>query len=149
MTNDESGSAHGRRGSFVRWIFVAAAVAGILGAVFEGFGVIDAVRSRTPPADEVSAGTSSAPARANGDEQFVQAGQCVRDIGTAGSTVLVIAACGPDTRRVVARVEGAVDGEKQVRAVCEQAAPGFADYHYSNWEKNSDYVDVVFCLGPA
>ncbi|TQJ20916.1 hypothetical protein FBZ33_1124 [Micromonospora sp. A202] len=33
--------------------------------------------------------------------------------------------------------------------MCEAQAPAFIDYHYLNWTKRSDYLDVVFCVTPA
>lgn len=141
---DGSGSTSGRLRSFLLWLGAAAAVAGIVGVTFE---MIDRFGSDAAPSSGTSAATG--PAVANGDEQFVQAGQCVRNTGTEESPVLVIAPCGPGTQRVVARVEQAIDDEEQAESVCQQAAPDFADFHYSNWAKRSDYVDVVFCLGPA
>ncbi|MFI6266004.1 hypothetical protein [Micromonospora sp. NPDC051006] len=79
----------------------------------------------------------------------MQAGQCVRNVGDADTMVYEIATCGPETRRVLARIEQAVTDEAQAGALCAAQALGFTDYHYSNWAKRSGYLDIVFCLGPA
>ncbi|MGN9776802.1 LppU/SCO3897 family protein [Micromonospora sp. H33] len=151
--DDENASPPGRRRSFLRSLGTLGVIFGIVAAIATTVGVvfqvIERVGSDTSSPANVSAGDRHTALRANGDEQFVQVGQCVRDVGDAESPVYEIADCGPGTQRVVARVEQAVDDEKQAGAVCEKAAPDFVDFHYSNWEKRSDYVDVVFCLRPA
>ncbi|WP_327042923.1 hypothetical protein OG400_13685 [Micromonospora ureilytica] len=149
--DDETGSTASRPlRAVLRWLAAAAAIAGIVGVVFQ---VIEWAGSRATPAAEPSAGASptvvTPTAKANGDEQFVQAGQCVRNAGDAASVVYAIAPCGPGAWRVLARIEQVVVDEAQADAVCEAQAPGFIDYHYSNWTKRSDYLDVVFCVAPA
>ncbi|MET8349455.1 hypothetical protein [Micromonospora sp. NPDC005206] len=149
--DDETGSTSGRLRAVLRWLGAAAALAGIVGVVFQ---VIEWVGSRDTPSAEASveaSPTSAAPptARANGDEQFVQVGQCVHNVGDAASVVYEITPCGSGTWRVLARIEQAVANEAQADALGEAQAPGFADYHYSNWAKRSGYLDVVFCVSPA
>ncbi|MBQ1075218.1 hypothetical protein KBX06_18895 [Micromonospora sp. C31] len=146
MTDDENESDRGPWRPILRWLGAAAAIAGIVGMVFQ---VIEWAGSRTPPTTQVGAGASAPAEKANGDEQFVQAGQCVRNVGDAESPVLKIASCGQGTQRVVARIEQAITDETQADALCGEKAPGYADFHYSNWGKRSDFVDVVFCLVPA
>lgn len=144
---DENRPSRGRRlWALFAWLGAASAVAGILSLVFQ---VIDRDSPATPPTTQVSGAAVVPTVTANGDEQFLQAGQCVRNVGSTESPVFTIAACGPDSQRVVARVERAITDEAQARALCEREAADFTEFHYSNWEKRSDYVDVVFCLGPA
>ncbi|MCG5452593.1 hypothetical protein [Micromonospora hortensis] len=149
--DDETGSTTSRPlRALLRWLGAAAAIAGIVGVVFQ---VIEWAGSRATPEVRSSAGASptvaTPTAKASGDEQFVQAGQCVRNVGGVATVVYEIATCGPGTWRVLARVEQAVVDEAQADAVCEAQAPGFAEYHYSNWTKRSDYLDVVFCVAPV
>lgn len=112
---------------------------------------IDASAPHTRVADAGSPDTPGGPATptANGDEQFIQAGQCVRNIGDAENMVLKIADCDSGTLRILARIAQAITYDYQADALCGREAPSYTDYHYSNWEKRSDYIDIVFCLGPA
>ncbi|WP_406059001.1 hypothetical protein [Micromonospora sp. NBC_00860] len=149
--DDETGSTASRPlRALLPWLGAAAAIAGIVGVVFQ---VIEWAGSRATPTAKPSAGASptvaTPAAKANGDEQFVQAGQCVRNAGDTASVVYKIAPCDRGTWRVLARIEQVVVDEAQADAVCEAQAPGFIDYHYSNWTKRSDYLDVVFCVAPA
>ncbi|MER7415534.1 hypothetical protein ABT346_01910 [Micromonospora peucetia] len=146
MDDENEPGRGGRLRALLRWLGAAAAIAGIVGAAFQ---VVEWAGARTESTEPVGAGASVRATKANGDEQFVQAGQCVRNIGTTESPVLKITTCGPGTQRVVARIEQAITGEDQANTLCGDEAPDFTDFHYSNWGKQSDFVDVVFCLGPA
>jgi hypothetical protein len=80
------------------------------------------------------------------DDRVLQVGQCVRNLGDARKPLMKIAACGPGTMRVLARIEKKFTGDAEADAGCRQQAPGFTDYHFSSWTENPG-VSVVFCLG--
>ncbi|MFG1888448.1 hypothetical protein ACGFIR_11340 [Micromonospora sp. NPDC049051] len=148
--DDESEPGRGWVRALFRWLGAAAAIAGIVGLVFQ---MIEWADSRNPPppvpTTSVDAGAPTSTVKANGDEQFVQAEQCVRIVRQAETLVLKAAPCGNGTQRVLARIERPVTDEGQAIELCKAEAPDYVDFHYSNWEKRSDFVDVVFCLAPA
>lgn len=151
MDDEVESAASGRKLSVIlRWLAATAAVAGIVGVVFQ---VIEWVGDRTPSPPQASASVSPSgpggPVRADANEQLIQVGQCVRNVGDAETPVLAVAPCEIGTLRVVARVEQVIADEDEAQAVCQRARPDFTDYHYSNWAKRSDYADIVFCLRPA
>lgn len=133
--------------TILRWLGAAAAIAAIVGAVFQ---VIEWAGSRSAPSGQVTGGVDAGDTpKANGDEQFIQVGQCVRNTGSTESPVYEKATCGTGTFRVLARIEQAVADEDEADALCAERAPGYTEYHYSNWAKRSDYLDIVFCVSPA
>jgi hypothetical protein len=109
--------------------------------------------SATPPKPTGAASTTpvlpSPTLTANGDEAVLQRGQCVRNAGTEDSPILVIAPCGPNAEKVLARINQRIDNENQADDLCQAAAPDYTDFQYTNWDHRPDYVDAVYCLGPA
>ncbi|NLU80012.1 hypothetical protein HCA58_16785 [Micromonospora sp. HNM0581] len=153
---DETGTRLGPRRPFLRLLFMAGKILGAVAAtatiVVGVFEVAERVAPQPAPAVSESF-TASSPAtpttsglRANGDERLIQVADCVRNVADPESPVYELATCGPGTQQVVARLEQVIDDENQADALCAKEAPTFADYHYSNWAKRSDYINVLFCL---
>lgn len=129
------------------WLTVLASVATIAGFLLD---VGDLRKNRDSPSRGAGGSTpTTAPLTANGDEQFLQPGQCAKNTGTGDKLVLEIAKCEAGAMEIMARIEQAVSTDDEADVLCGKKAPGFVDYHYSNWERKSQFVDVVFCLRPV
>lgn len=78
-----------------------------------------------------------------GDARFVKTGQCVKNESPTGKPKLAITTCGSKTYEVVARFDGATNGEADAKAKCANV-PKYTDWYYFNSEL--DTLDFVLCL---
>lgn len=102
------------------------------------------------PAPEVGVSASanaSPPAAvahtAPSDVRFVQTGECLRNDGDLVRPQFTIAPCGPQTYEVLARFDGATDGESDAKRKCA-SVPGYTDWYFFKSELN--VLDYVLCL---
>jgi len=96
----------------------------------------------SPPAPEPEASTPVP--TSSTDARFVREGQCVRNEGAPGGTPkLVITECDDDMYEVLARFDGATDGEDDAKTKCADVDD------YTNWyffNSELDALDFVLCL---
>ncbi|MEO3748280.1 hypothetical protein [Plantactinospora sp. B5E13] len=149
---DQGVSGRGRATRVAFWLTVIGAGVGLIVGLFELADRFDpAEPPRAVPTSTTSTVQETPPVRlANGDEGFLQPGQCAANVGTAESPILRIAACdAAGALRVLGRIEQEISDEAEADAICQADSADYTEYHYSNWAGRSDYVDVLFCLGPA
>ncbi len=81
---------------------------------------------------------SSASPSGSYDPTAIIKGQCVQNVGTEDAPVLKVAACGPGTFQVLARIDGTIDTTK-----CKQVAGSTHHYFY---DTTPDTLDFILCL---
>lgn len=110
-----------------------------------------ATRSTAPPSSVATgqASPSSQPTagtpvpQSSTDARFVKAGQCVKNEGTGTKPKLSITRCEPKTYEVMARFDGATNGEADAKVKCAKV-PDYTDWYFYNSEL--DVLDFVLCL---
>lgn len=99
-----------------------------------------ATTDATPTAQP--AGNTPGP-RSSTDARFVTIGQCVKNEGSGGKPKLTIAECASKTYEVMARFDGATNGEADAKSKCAKVQ-GYTDWYFYNSEL--DVLDFVLCL---
>lgn len=77
------------------------------------------------------------------DARFVTIGQCVRNDGSAAEPRMTIVPCGQKTYQVLARYDGATNGEPDAKSKCAKVS-GYTNWYFFNSEL--DTLDFVLCL---
>ena len=86
---------------------------------------------------------SSAAPEASTEARFVTTGQCVRNEGTETLPRMTIVPCAPKAYEVLARFDGATNGEADAKAKCSKMS-GYTNWYFFNSEL--DTLDFVLCL---
>jgi hypothetical protein len=73
-------------------------------------------------------------------------GQCLLDVSTDYQTIFKMAACGPGTYLIVARISQHIDSEIAADRACERTKVYYDYYLYTNWDQNPGIPDILFCL---
>lgn len=131
-------------------LLVLAALAGTLYALrTPGEGAASGPTAAAPeaPAAEPTPAAEPQPvtpgAESAGDARFVKTGQCVKNESPTGRPKLAITACAAKTYEVIARFDGATNGEADAKAKCANVR-NYTDWYYFNSEL--DTLDFVLCL---
>ncbi len=81
--------------------------------------------------------------QSSSDARFVKAGQCVRNDGSGDKPKMSIVTCAPKTYEVLARFDGATNGEADAKSKCSKVS-GYTNWYFFNSEL--DVLDFVLCL---
>lgn len=75
--------------------------------------------------------------------RFVRVGECLRNESRYFPPRFALAPCGPNTYEVLARFDGATDGEADAKNKCS-TVPGYTDWYFFKTELSA--LDYVLCL---
>jgi hypothetical protein len=95
--------------------------------------------ARTPtPTSE-----TATPHAASSDARFAKTGECLKSDGDPTKPKLTMTPCAPKRYEVLARFDGATDGEADAKLRCG-AVPGYTNWYY--FKSELDVLDYVLCL---